>query len=212
MNVTTAMLLNWLRNSACIIRTHRDMLTDLDAAIGDGDHGINLDRGFQAVSKCLEAKSNDDAGTILKATGMRLIATVGGASGPLYGTAFRRAGKVVEGQMALMPTDMLEAYRAFVESVIVIGKVAPAQKTMLDALMPALETLEHGLDDGMDLPIAMNEAALAAAAGAEATIPLIARRGRASYLGERSIGHQDPGATSSALILRALADTLLEET
>lgn len=208
MDITTAMLLQWLRRSAGAIRAQREYLTDLDAAIGDADHGFNLDRGFAAVVENLPSLEGCDAGMVLKSTGMRLIATVGGASGPLYGTAFRRAGQALEGRMVLNAHSARDGLQAFVSGVANLGKAAPGDKTMLDALSPALTRLNTELDCGASLEHALRCAAEAARIGAEATIPLLARRGRASYLGERSIGHQDPGATSAALILQALADVL----
>ncbi len=210
MIVTTAMLLNWLQRTANCIHTRCELLTALDAAIGDADHGINLDRGFHAVMDILPSLAGRDAGHILNVTGMRLIATVGGASGPLYGTAFRRAGITLEQRQTITPEELLVAFRAFVQGIKTIGQAEQGQKTMLDALVPALATLEATLADGTVLPVALEQAALAANAGAEATIPLVAQRGRASYLGERSVGHQDPGATSAALIVYALADTVAE--
>lgn len=209
MNVTTAMLLSWLRRTAEKIHEQRDILTELDAAIGDADHGINLDRGFSAVAEELLSVEDNHAGVILKSVGLRLIATVGGASGPLYGTAFRRAGTVVENRMVITPTELLNMLHTFVNAIATIGKAERGQKTMLDALVPALAVLEAELDRGAALPDAMHHAASAAQEGAEATIPMLAQRGRASYLGERTIGHQDPGATSAALIVRALAETLV---
>lgn len=208
MPVTTATLLNWLRRAAALIHEQRGYLTDLDAAIGDADHGVNLDRGFAAVVEALPANPDADAGAILKAAGMRLISTVGGASGPLYGTAFRRAGKLLEGYQALSDRDLLAMLRSFYDGITAMGKAGPGDKTMVDALGPAVETLEAALATGSSLNEALHRAAEAAYAGALATIPMVARRGRASYLGERSAGHQDPGATSSALIIRALAEVV----
>jgi dihydroxyacetone kinase-like protein len=208
MTITTATLQNWLRHAAEVIHAQRDHLTALDAAIGDADHGANLDRGFAAVVDALAAHSQSDAGALLKAVGMRLISTVGGASGPLYGTAFRRAGKALEGYHEVDAAGLLHALRAFADGVMTMGKAEPGDKTMVDALVPAATVLEHAIAAGQSLHAAVRSAADAAQAGAVATIPLIARRGRASYLGERSIGHQDPGATSAALILQALADVL----
>lgn len=210
MEITTAMLLTWLRRTAAIIREQRDVLTNLDTPIGDADHGANLDRGFRAVVATLPALEGRDAGTLLRSAGMRLIATVGGASGPLYGTAFRRAGAMVDGQYTLTARELLALLRAFTDGVRITGKAERGQKTMLDALLPAVETLEVQLNAGAPLAAAMHCAASAADAGAQATIPLMARRGRAALLGERTIGHQDPGATSSALLVRALAVTLTE--
>jgi phosphoenolpyruvate---glycerone phosphotransferase subunit DhaL len=208
MTITTATLHNWLHHAAELIHAQRDHLTALDAAIGDADHGANLDRGFAAVVDVLSAQEQADAGALLKVVGMRLISTVGGASGPLYGTAFRRAGKALEGYTDLSAADLLRALRAFVDGVMMMGKAEPGDKTMVDALMPAVLALEHALEMGQPLNAALRSAAAAAQAGAAATIPLVARRGRASYLGERSVGHQDPGATSAALILQALSDVV----
>lgn len=208
MPVTIATLLNWLRHAAALIHEQRDYLTELDAAIGDADHGVNLDRGFAAVVEALPANPEADAGAVLKSAGMRLISTVGGASGPLYGTAFRRAGQVLEGYSALTDCDLLAVLRAFLEGITAMGKAEPGDKTMVDALTPAIAALEQALAAEVALDEALRRAADAAYAGALATVPLIARRGRASYLGERSAGHQDPGATSAALIIRALADVV----
>ncbi len=209
MTITTSTLIAWLRRAASLIHEQRDLLTELDAAIGDADHGTNLDRGFAAVSASLPADASGDAGVLLKSAGLRLISTVGGASGPLYGTAFRRAGKALEGRSELTPDELCAALRAFRDGVVGMGKAEPGDKTMLDALAPAVAALEAAVAEGAPLPEALRRAAAAARSGAEATIPLVARRGRASYLGERSIGHQDPGATSSALIIRALAEVVV---
>jgi dihydroxyacetone kinase-like protein len=213
MTLTTSTLISWLRHIAALVHEQRDALTDLDAAIGDADHGTNLDRGFSAVAASLPAESGKesgagDAGLLLQQAGQRLIATVGGASGPLYGTAFRRAGLALAGHSTVGPDELLAALRAFVEGVAAIGKAVPGDKTMIDALTPALAALEAALAERAPLAEALERTAGAAAAGAAATTPLVARRGRASYLGERSAGHQDPGATSAALILRALADVV----
>jgi dihydroxyacetone kinase-like protein len=208
MTITTATLMDWLRAAAAAIHDQRDPLTQLDAAIGDADHGVNLDRGFAAVVASLPAGGANDAGALLKGAGLRLISTVGGASGPLYGTAFRRAGRLLEGYGELDERDLLAALEAFRDGIAAMGKAEPGDKTMIDAITPAVAALREALDAGRPLAEAMRAAADAARAGAEATIPLVARRGRASYLGERSAGHQDPGATSAALIIRALADVV----
>lgn len=208
MTLTTATLLNWLRHAAALIYAQREHLTALDAAIGDADHGANLDRGFAAVVDTLPTLAALDAGAILKSAGMRLISTVGGASGPLYGTAFRRMGKALEGRLEVSGAELVEALGAFVEGIVTMGKAAPGDKTMLDALAPALDALKEAIDAGEPIGPALLRASEAAQAGAESTIPLIARRGRASYLGERSAGHKDPGATSSALIIQALAEVV----
>jgi dihydroxyacetone kinase-like protein len=208
MTITTATLMAWLRRAAAAIHANREMLTDLDAAIGDADHGVNLARGFAAVVAALPTHEDSDAGALLKSAGLRLISTVGGASGPLYGTAFRRAGRALEGYSEVGDRDLLAALVALRDGVAAMGKAAPGDKTMIDAIVPAVAALEQALDAGAPLPAALARAADAAQAGAEATVPLVARRGRASYLGERSAGHQDPGATSAALIFRALAEVV----
>lgn len=208
MTVTTATLISWLRHAAAVIREQRDWLTELDAAIGDADHGANLDRGFAAVVAGLPTDGDGDAGALLKSAGLRLISTVGGASGPLYGTAFRRAGRTLEGYSTIDERLLLAALAAFRDGIAAMGKAEPGDKTMVDAVAPAVIALRQALDDGRPLPEALGQAAQAAQAGAKATTPLVARRGRASYLGERSAGHQDPGASSAALLIRALADVV----
>ncbi|MFV9505338.1 MAG: dihydroxyacetone kinase subunit DhaL [Oscillochloridaceae bacterium umkhey_bin13] len=208
MAVTTMTLRTWLRQSAALIHEQRSYLTDLDAAIGDADHGFNLDRGFAAVVGALPANPEADSGAILKTAGMRLISTVGGASGPLYGTAFRRAGKLFEGYQQLTPDEVPALLRAMLDGITAMGKAEPGDKTIVDALHPAVLSLEMALQANQNLDLALAQAAEAAHQGAQATIPMIARRGRASYLGKRSIGHQDPGATSMALLIRALAEVV----
>ncbi len=210
MVVTTAMLLNWLRRSAALIHAQCDVLTRLDAVIGDADHGVNLDRGFIAVVSELPVLAGCDAGHILQTTGIRLISTVGGASGSLYGTAFHRAGVVLEQRYTVTKPELIAALHAFVSGIKQIGQVEIGQKTMLDALHPALATLDALHNQDTTLAEAFEQVALAADAGAESTIPLQAQRGRASYLHERSAGHKDPGAASAALIMHALAETLIE--
>jgi phosphoenolpyruvate---glycerone phosphotransferase subunit DhaL len=208
MTITTATLAAWLRRAAALIHEQRDALTRLDAAIGDADHGANLDRGFTAVVAALPDEPTGDAAALLKSAGLRLISTVGGASGPLYGTAFRRAGKALEGCTELSPDDLQLALHGFLEGVCSMGKAEPGDKTMVDAIAPAIAALDEALAANLPIADALRAAADAASAGVNATIPLVARRGRASYLGERSAGHQDPGATSAALILRALAEVV----
>jgi len=195
-------VLTWLRQSADVLREQRTYLTELDAAIGDADHGINMDRGFTAVMEKLANIGDADAAAILKTVGMTLVSTVGGAAGPLYGTAFLRAGTALAGKSDLRPEDVVAAFTAAIEGIQARGHAQRGEKTMLDALFPALDALKTALDNGQDLTDALRAAADAAEAGAKATIPMLATKGRASYLGERSIGHQDPGATSSALLLR----------
>lgn len=202
-----ACVLAWLERSAEVLREQRAYLTDLDAAIGDADHGTNMDRGFTAIMQKLPGVAEADIGALLKTVGTTLVSTVGGASGPLYGTAFLRAGMALAGKEKLQPADVLAGLEAALEGIQARGRAQRGEKTMLDALGPALEALKAALDGGQPLDAALAAAAEAAETGAKATIPLLATKGRASYLGERSIGHQDPGATSIALLLRAAADT-----
>ena len=194
----------WITAFAQAVRENRDHLTELDAAIGDADHGANLDRGMQVVLAKLSSTQTSDIGSLLKTVGMTLVSTVGGASGPLYGTIFLRLGQSTVGKETLTAEDWLAALRSGVEGVVARGKASPGDKTMVDALDPALRAAEGSADLGELL----RRAAEAAERGAVATIPLVARKGRASYLGERSAGHQDPGATSAALLLQTAADTL----
>jgi dihydroxyacetone kinase-like protein len=182
-------------------------LTGLDAAIGDADHGANMDRGFQAVLRKLPEIQDQDLGTILKAVGMTLVSTVGGAGGPLYGTFFLQAGMKLAGKTTLSLDDWVAALEAAVAGVVARGKAEAGDKTMVDALLPALEALQEAAGQGQTFQEAVRRSAEAAEVGMIATIPLVARKGRASYLGERSAGHQDPGATSSFLLLKAAADT-----
>lgn len=202
-----ACVVAWLRRVAAVIHEQAAYLTDLDSAIGDADHGVNMDRGFTAVINKLPDVAEADIGAVLKAVGSTLVSTVGGASGPLYGTAFLRAGMALAGKEELEPADVVAALNAAVEGIMARGKAQRGEKTMLDALGPALDTLKARVEAGATLHDALRAAADAAEEGMRATIPLLATKGRASYLGERSVGHQDPGATSSALMLRAMVDT-----
>jgi len=204
MPVTTEQVIAWLQRSAAALHEQRDYLTQLDSAIGDADHGANMDRGFTAVMDKLPGVADKDAGTILKTVGTTLVSTVGGASGPLYGTAFLRAGMALAGKMELQESDVLSALQAALEGITARGKAKPGEKTMIDALHPAIETFKAALEVGAPLKEALAKATASAEAGMKATIPMLATKGRASYLGERSIGHQDPGATSSWLFLRAM--------
>jgi dihydroxyacetone kinase-like protein len=185
---------------------NRAYLTKLDGAIGDGDHGTNMDRGMKKVLERLEATDGDDIGASLKAVGMALVSSVGGAAGPLYGTFFLQMGQATAGKSELDLAGFTEALDAGVQGVIKRGKAEPGDKTMLDALGPALEALRGAGDD--DVAAALDRAAEAAREGMEATVPMVARKGRASYLGERSAGHQDPGATSSHLLLKTVAEAV----
>ncbi|MFI6873717.1 dihydroxyacetone kinase subunit DhaL [Streptomyces sp. NPDC050400] len=188
----------WMTATAVAVDGAAARLTELDSPIGDADHGSNLQRGFTAVRTVLDKEAPDTPGAVLTLAGRQLISTVGGASGPLYGTLLRRTGKALGDAAEVSGAELATALRVGVDAVAALGGAAPGDKTMLDALVPAVDAL-----DGGDFAAASS----AAEHGAEATTPLQARKGRASYLGERSIGHQDPGATSSALLFAALAGT-----
>jgi len=206
MSVHRDEVLAWIRAVAAAIEQNRDYLIQLDAAIGDADHGANMDRGFKAVLARLGSVADKDIGTILKTIGMTLVSTVGGAGGPLYGTFFMQAGMATAGKMELTPADWVSALEAGLQGVINRGKAQPGDKTMVDALMPALQALKEALGHGACFAEALTRSAEAAERGMRGTIPLVAKKGRASYLGERSVGHQDPGATSSFLMLKAAAE------
>jgi len=199
-----ACVLAWLRRSAQALHEQRQYLSDLDAAIGDGDHGINMDRGFTAVLDKLPAVAEADIGTILKTVGTTLVSTVGGASGPLYGTAFLRAGTALAGKQELQPSDIALGMDAALEGITARGRAQRGEKTMVDALAPAVDAFKASINAGQPVADALEVAAAAGEQGMLATIPLVATKGRASYLGERSAGHQDPGATSVTLFLRAM--------
>jgi len=199
----------WLIEAERQIKARSDYLTQLDAAIGDGDHGINMRRGFEAVGKALAGQSDTSPpGRTLIVAGKTLVATVGGASGPLWGSALRRAGRSLGDAEGFDPEQLAAALDAALEGVVELGAAAPGDKTMVDALTPATRALHDALNSGASLPEGLRAAAEAARIGAEATVPMQARKGRASYLGERSIGHQDPGATSAAIIVAALSDSV----
>ncbi|WP_320784488.1 dihydroxyacetone kinase subunit DhaL [Streptomyces sp. CRN 30] len=187
----------WMTAAAAAVDREAERLTALDSPIGDADHGSNLRRGFAAVAAALEKEAPPTPGAVLQLAGRQLISTVGGASGPLYGTLLRRTGKALGADAAEVTEEQLrDAFRTGVEAVAVLGGAAPGDKTMLDALLPAVDALGESFAAAAD----------AAERGAEATIPLRARKGRASYLGERSVGHRDPGATSAALLVAALVE------
>ena len=203
--VQSATITAWMNEIGARVREEKDHLTQLDAAIGDGDHGTNMARGFDAVEKALAGQGDSlPPGRILILCGKTLVSSVGGASGPLWGSALRRAGRALGDTPELDGPALLGALDAALEGVVDLGAAEPGDKTMVDALAPANEAMRGALAEGASLEAALAAAAEAAEAGARATIPLQARKGRASYLGERSIGHQDPGATSAALIVRAL--------
>ncbi len=198
----------WINKTAGVLRDNRTCLTALDSAIGDADHGNNMDRGFRAV---LERLPDDrDIGVILKAVAMALISRVGGAAGPLYGTMFLQAAKALGGKTELSADDVEAMLKASVDGVAMRGGARAGEKTMLDSLIPAHEAFREARTGGAELTACLAAAAAAAEEGMKATIPLIATKGRASYLGERSRGHQDPGATSSYLIIEALHETAVE--
>jgi dihydroxyacetone kinase-like protein len=196
----------WLEYAATSMRENRDYLTQLDAAIGDADHGTNMDRGFTAVHDKLAASDGaTPPGRLLTTAGSTLVSTVGGASGPLWGTALRRAGRALGDADDFSADDLAAALQAALDGVVELGAAHEGEKTMVDALAPAVRALRARLDDGDSVDAALGAARAAGDEGMRATVPLQASKGRASYLGERSIGHQDPGATSTALIVAALA-------
>jgi phosphoenolpyruvate---glycerone phosphotransferase subunit DhaL len=198
----------WIKAFAALIAENKDALTQLDSDIGDADHGANMHRGMQAVVAKLPDVSDKDISTVLKTVAMTLISTVGGASGPLYGTLFLQLSTATANKPELSLTDWTAALEAAINGVMARGKAQAGDKTMIDALIPALQALKEAGASGASLPEALQRSAQGAAAGRDATVPLVAKKGRASYLGERSAGHQDPGATSAHLLLKAAADTL----
>jgi dihydroxyacetone kinase-like protein len=206
--VTVDQLEAWIRAFAALVAENKSYLTELDSAIGDADHGINIDRGMQAVLDKLDSARPATADELFKLVGLTLVQSVGGASGPLYGTFFIRLGAASGTATGLSPEDLAKALRAGLDGLVARGKPELGDKTMYDALHPSLETLEAALASGTASGAAFEAAAAACRAGRDATIPMVARKGRASYLGERSAGHQDPGATSAALLLDAAAATL----
>jgi phosphoenolpyruvate---glycerone phosphotransferase subunit DhaL len=197
----------WVRAVAAAMDEHKDRLTQLDSAIGDADHGVNMQRGFTAVLAALDSYEAAGVGDVLVKTGTTLISNVGGAAGPLYGTFFRAAGKQLTGPTA-DAEQLAAAFDAGLAGVQKLGAAVPGDKTMVDALVPALAAFGEAARAGEGEAAAAEKAAKAAETGMQDTIPLQARKGRASYLGARSVGHQDPGATSTALVLRALAEVL----
>ncbi|MBI4758260.1 MAG: dihydroxyacetone kinase subunit L [Chloroflexi bacterium] len=201
-------VIEWLKATAAVLEENRRYLTDLDSPIGDADHGINMDRGFKKVMSQLPAVEDKDVGTILRTAGMALVSSVGGAGGPLYGTFFMDAGKAVAGKTELSDEDLVLLIESGLKGVVRIGKTNLGDKTMVDALHPAVEALRRAVADGVDTAEALRLMTEAASKGMVDTIPMLAKKGRASYVGERSIGHQDPGATSSYMILKTLMETL----
>ena len=208
--VTKDQIVKWLENSAAVLIENKDYLTQLDSAIGDADHGTNMARGFKKVIEKLPTVADKDIGNILKTTGMTLISSVGGASGPLYGTFFMRSGMAMAAKEELNNEDLLNLLESGVEGIVQRGRAQLEDKTMIDAWYPALDALRQAVKNGSSTVDILKAGVAGAEDGMKATIPLQARKGRASYLGERSIGHQDPGATSSFLMLKALLETIQE--
>lgn len=205
----TATVSTWMTEIAEVVRVNRDYLVQLDAAIGDGDHGINMTRGFDAVVRALAAEPQAPPGKLLTLAGKTLVSSVGGASGPLWGSALRRAGRTLGEAPNFEAEDLAGALEAALAAVQDLGQARPGDKTMVDALAPAVATLRQRVTAGQSLEAALQAASAVAEEGMRATVPMQARKGRASYLGERSIGHQDPGATSAALIIAALERTVV---
>ncbi|HLO87951.1 MAG TPA: dihydroxyacetone kinase subunit DhaL [Nostocaceae cyanobacterium] len=206
--VTQAQIIEWLLVYANVIEHHKEELTELDAAIGDADHGINMERGFKKVKGLIGSLKGQDISGILKTVSMTLISSIGGASGPLYGTWFLRASAIAADKEELTAEDLLYLLQAGLNGVLERGKAQLGDKTMVDVLSPAVATYEQALSEGLDLVPALRVAVAAAEHGLQETIPMLAKKGRASYLGERSIGHQDPGGTSAYLMLRSLLEAV----
>lgn len=201
--VSTAGLDQWVRAFAELVGENKDSLTDLDAAIGDGDHGANMDRGMRAAVAALDDTTPDTASALFNKVGMTVVSTVGGASGPLFGTMFLRIGAALGDTAEVSLIQLATALRAGLDGVVARGKAEPGDKTMYDALAPAVDALETAVAGGVNKADALKLALVAAENGRDATTPMLARKGRASYLGERSVGHQDPGATTVALLMAA---------
>jgi dihydroxyacetone kinase-like protein len=199
-----ATVIAWMAHAAEAFKAERDQLSALDAAVGDGDLGVNLSRGFDAVVQALATQSGASPGALLALAGRTLVSAVGGASGPFWGSAFRRAGRVLGDAPTFDSARLAEALEAALAAIVELGGARPGDKTMVDALAPAVARLREAVAAGTPAAAALRAAGDAAGAGARATVQMQARKGRASYLGERSIGHQDPGATAAALIVRAL--------
>ena len=206
MAITNEDVLAWFRACAEVVAKNRDYLVELDAAIGDADHGVNMDRGFKAVVEKLPDMADENISMQFRNAGMTLISTVGGAAGPLYGSFFIQSAMKIAERSELDLAGWANALQAGVDGVVLRGKAEPGDKTMLDSLQPAASALNEALKEEKPLAEALKASAEAARLGMESTVPMVARKGRASYLGERSAGHQDPGATSSYLLLQAAAD------
>ncbi|WP_193197014.1 dihydroxyacetone kinase subunit DhaL [Nostoc sp. MG11] len=206
--VNQAQILQWLQSFATEIEQNKEYLTELDAAIGDADHGINMDRGFKKVSSQLPSLADQDISSILKTVSMTLISSIGGASGPLYGTWFLRASTAVAGKQELTEQDLLKLLQAGLDGVLGRGKAQLGDKTMVDVLSPSVAAFEQAIGEGKKTLEALNTAVVAAEQGLHKTTPMLAKKGRASYLGDRSIGHQDPGGTSAYLMLKSFLEVL----
>ena len=206
--ITMEQLIGWLRRFHDLVIKNQEELTELDSAIGDADHGINMVRGMSAVMETLDGMHPADVNELLKTVAMTLLASVGGASGPLYGTFFLRCGRATGSAGELDLAAFVAGLRAGLAGIVERGKADPGDKTMVDALSPALDAMDTVIENGGDLASAVVAARDAAAAGRDATVPLVARKGRASYLGERSAGHMDPGAASMSLLFDAMAAEL----
>ncbi|MBD2441488.1 dihydroxyacetone kinase subunit DhaL [Nostoc sp. FACHB-110] len=206
--VSQAQILQWLQIFASEIAENKEYLTQLDAAIGDADHGINMERGFKKVMSQLPTMTNQDIGSILKTVSMTLISSVGGASGPLYGTLFLKASTVAALKQELYTQELLDLLQAGLDGVLQRGKAQLEDKTMIDVLSPAVAAFRQAVAEGKDTVSAMQQTVSVAEQALENTKPMLAKKGRASYLGERSIGHQDPGATSAYLMLRSLLQSI----
>ena len=205
-HMNTEKLIAIIHKIAKKIEEERDVLTELDNVIGDGDHGINLARGFKEVEKKLDTLVTKEPGEVLKSIGMILVSTVGGASGPLYGTGFIKMGMALKGKEEITVYDFLDGFRQAIEGIQMRGKATKGEKTMLDAMIPAIEAMQVKVDTGADIKEVFAEGVKAAKEGIEYTKTIVATKGRASYLGERSIGHQDPGATSFTMMLETIGN------
>ena len=206
--ISSKQIFAWIERYAAQIAEQKDYLTQLDAAIGDADHGANMNRGLQAVLAKNADLRNADIGALLKGVAMTLISTVGGASGALYGTFFLQASTIAGNRTELSPSEFGSVLEKGLAGVVLRGKATIGDKTMVDALQPAIKAYKHSIESGETLDQALSKAASAAEEGLKSTVPLVARKGRASYLGERSAGHPDPGATSTVLLFRSAAETL----
>lgn len=207
MAISKQQILQWLENCNQVMTEQRDFLTQLDTEIGDGDHGLNMQRGFSKALEKIATVSDKDIGTILKTVGMTLLSQVGSASGPLYGTLFIKGSQVANGKEQLTFEELVSIFKAGVEGIIARGRAEPGDKTLCDVWLPLLDELAQA-DHSQPEAVLLNQAVEKAENFAKATVPMTAKKGRASYLGERSVGHADPGATSSYYLIKALAEAV----